>query len=55
MRGAVTTGEHWIFFAYKRGEQASYYCRTQVYQIKEDLSNLDWILGVIIDWVCTFG
>ncbi|TBU53228.1 hypothetical protein BD310DRAFT_938473, partial [Dichomitus squalens] len=55
MRGAATTGEHWIFFAYKRGEQASYYARTEVYQINDDLSNLDWILGVIIDWVENTG
>ncbi|KAI1786993.1 hypothetical protein LXA43DRAFT_896901 [Ganoderma leucocontextum] len=51
MRGGVTTGDQWIFFAYKRGDQGSCYARTEVFRVGEDLSNLDWILGVLIDWV----
>ena len=51
MRGAATTGDQWIFFAYKRGDRGSCYARTEVYELEENLSNLDWILGVLIDWV----
>lgn len=53
MRGAATTGEQWIFFAYKRGKQGSCYARTEVCYLEEDLSNLDLILGVLIDWACS--
>ncbi|KAM5541324.1 hypothetical protein V8D89_004878 [Ganoderma adspersum] len=51
MRGGVTTGEEWIFFAYKRGDRGSCYARTEVFHVGEDLENLDWILGVLVDWV----
>ena len=51
MRGGVTTGDRSIFSAYKRGKQGSCYGRTEVFHVGEDSSNLDWILGVLIDWV----
>ncbi len=51
MRGAATTGDQWIFFAYKHGEQGNCYARTGIYQLEKDLSNLDLILGILIDWV----
>ncbi|PIL30246.1 hypothetical protein GSI_07424 [Ganoderma sinense ZZ0214-1] len=57
MRGGVTTGDDWVFFAYRRGGQnpsrsaRACYARTEVFHVGEDLENLDWILGVLIDWV----
>ena len=51
MRGAATTGDRWIFFAYKRGEQRNCCARTGVYKVGEDCSNLDFILGILVDWV----
>ncbi|PIL30274.1 hypothetical protein GSI_07452 [Ganoderma sinense ZZ0214-1] len=55
MRGGVTTGDDWVFFAYRRGGQnpsrSACYARTEVFHVGEDLENLDWILGVLIDWV----
>ena len=52
MRGGVTTGEEWIFFAYRTGDDGgSCYARTEVFHVGEELENIDWILGVLIDWV----
>ena len=53
MRGGVTTGEEWIFFAYRRGDDGGSCCyaRTEVFHVGEELENIDWILGVLIDWV----
>lgn len=53
MRGAATNGEFWIFFAYKRSAEQSNYARTEVFHAR-DVSHLDWVLGILIDWVlCT--
>ena len=57
MRAAVTTGEYWIFFAYKRSASArsgeNYYARSGLFSVRaaEDILYVDWILGVLLDWV----
>ena len=57
MRAGVTTGEHWIFFAYKRSASArsgeSCYARSGLFSVRaaEDILYVDWILGVLLDWV----
>ncbi|KAM5533845.1 hypothetical protein V8D89_012508 [Ganoderma adspersum] len=38
-------------FGVPQGEEGSCYARTEVCYLEEDLSNLDLILGVLIDWV----
>ncbi|KAI1794312.1 hypothetical protein LXA43DRAFT_1116233 [Ganoderma leucocontextum] len=57
MRGAATNGECWIFFAYKRDAETSYYARSNLVQVwvNEDLSNVNMILGILIDWVENMG
>ncbi|KAI1787000.1 hypothetical protein LXA43DRAFT_742621 [Ganoderma leucocontextum] len=52
MRSGVTIGNRWIFFTYKGGDQRS--CdatRTEVFRVREDLPNLDYILGILSNWV----
>ena len=52
-RGAVTCGDHWIFFAYQapKGSDHAKYARTGVLDIGKDAENIDLILGVLVDWV----
>ena len=54
-RGAVTCGDHWIFFAYQapKGSDYAKYARTEVLDIGKDAENLDLVLGVLVDWVCS--
>ena len=53
MRAAVTTGEYWIFFAYKRSARSgqNYYARSGLFSVRaaEDILYVDWILGVLLD------
>ncbi len=53
MRGAATNGEFWIFFAYKRGAEASYYACTDLLSVRtgKDLPYVDTLLGILVDWV----
>ena len=52
-RGAVTCGDHWIFFAYQapKGSDYAKYARTEVLDLGKDAENADLILGILIDWV----
>ncbi|PIL30245.1 hypothetical protein GSI_07423 [Ganoderma sinense ZZ0214-1] len=56
MRAAVTNGESWLFLAYKRSAEspgAGYYAASELFDVRvaEDTLHVDWILGVLIDWV----
>ncbi len=63
MRGATTNGEFWIFFAYKRGIERSYYACTALLKIDRYIlidrvslllpSPESWML--IVDAVMTVG
>ena len=52
-RGAVTSGDRWVFFAYQapKGNDYAKYARTDVLDIGKDGEDLDLILGILIDWV----
>ncbi|KAI0756420.1 hypothetical protein C8Q80DRAFT_1278262 [Daedaleopsis nitida] len=52
-RGAVTCGDHWVFFAYQapKGSDYAKYARTEVLDLGKDAENLDLILGILIDWI----
>ncbi|KAM5539983.1 hypothetical protein V8D89_006486 [Ganoderma adspersum] len=52
-RGAVTCGDHWIFFAYQapKGSDHAKYARTEAIDIGKDAENLDLILGILVDWI----
>ena len=52
-RGAVTCGDHWIFFAYQapKGNDYAKYARTEVLDIGKGGEDLDLILGILVDWV----
>lgn len=52
-RGAVTCGDHWIFFAYQgpKGGDYAKYARTEVLDIGKDAENIELVLGVLVDWV----
>ncbi|RDX46782.1 hypothetical protein OH76DRAFT_1355485 [Lentinus brumalis] len=52
-RGAVTCGDHWIFFSYQgpKGGEYAKYARTEVLDVGKDAENLELILGVLVDWI----
>ncbi|KAH9932090.1 uncharacterized protein BXZ73DRAFT_90022 [Epithele typhae] len=52
-RGAVTCGDHWIFFAYQapKGNDYAKYARTEVLSVGRGGEGVELVLGVLIDWV----
>ncbi|KDQ49265.1 hypothetical protein JAAARDRAFT_212279, partial [Jaapia argillacea MUCL 33604] len=51
MRGAITSGEQWLFFTFERIDVGGIFRCSTVIDLGEDLGNLAYILGILHDWI----
>jgi hypothetical protein len=53
-RAGLTCGRTWKFYVYKAAtsDEPARYAVSRLFNLGEDLSNLDLVLGLLIDWVC---